>query len=83
GEADRLRRDFLEQHLLKAAISLPEGVLPFRPAHRTAIWILHRTPEGKRTGQVLLADLSSRSLTPQALDALAEDIDIFRDAGWR
>ncbi|MDX3607930.1 hypothetical protein PV702_16085 [Streptomyces sp. FL06-04B] len=83
GEADRLRRDFLEQHLLKAAISLPEGVLPFRPAHRTAIWILHRTPEDKRTGQVLLADLSSRNLTPQTLDALVEDVDIFRDAGWR
>ncbi|NEC16585.1 hypothetical protein G3I34_30810 [Streptomyces sp. SID8014] len=83
GEADRLRRGFLEQHLLKAAISLPEGVLPFRPAHRTAIWILHRTPEDKRSGQVLLADLSSRNLTPQTLDALAEDIDIFRDAGWR
>ncbi|WP_440554022.1 hypothetical protein ACSP97_22850 [Streptomyces sp. SCPE 10] len=83
GEADRLRREFLEQHLLKAAISLPEGVLRFRPAHRTAIWLLHRTPEDKRTGQILLADLSSRSLTPQTLDALAEDIDIFRDAGWR
>ncbi|MFI9116475.1 hypothetical protein [Streptomyces venezuelae] len=83
GEADRLRRDFLEQHLLKAAISLPEGVLPFRPAHRTAIWILHRTREAQRTGQVLLADLSSRTLVAQALDALAEDVDIFRDAGWR
>ncbi|WP_405991130.1 hypothetical protein [Streptomyces sp. NBC_00986] len=83
GEADRLRRDFLEQHLLKAAISLPEGVLPFRPAHRTAIWVLHRTPEARRTGQVLLADLSSRTLTAQALETLAEDIDIFRDAGWR
>ncbi|MFF4650888.1 hypothetical protein [Streptomyces sp. NPDC001380] len=82
-EADRLRRSFLHAGLLKAAISLPDGVLPYRPGHRTAVWVLVRTAEEDRTGRVLLADLSAQPLTEPVLDALAEDIAIWRASGWQ
>lgn len=82
-EADRLRRSFLTEGLLKAAVNLPEGAVPYRPAYRTAVWVLCRTPKDERRGQILLADLSSKPLTAPSLDALVEDLDIFRTAGWR
>ncbi|MDA4888399.1 hypothetical protein PFZ55_16030 [Streptomyces sp. MS2A] len=82
-EADRLRRSFLRPGLLKAAIGLPEGVLPYRPGYRSAVWVLSRTEQEERTGLVLLADLSARPLTEPVLDALAEDIAIWRASGWR
>ncbi|MEV4788564.1 hypothetical protein AB0K53_24470 [Streptomyces tuirus] len=82
GDADRLRRSFLEPGLLKAAISLPDGAYAYRPGYRTAVWVLARVPEEQRTGLVLLADYSARPLTEPALDALAEDIAIWRASGW-
>ncbi|WP_055481181.1 SAM-dependent DNA methyltransferase [Sphaerimonospora mesophila] len=83
SDADRLRRSFLTDGLLKATISLPDGAFPYRPGYRTAVWVLSRTPEAERRGMVLLADLSARTLTQQTLDALVEDVHIFRSAGWR
>ncbi|MFE0546552.1 hypothetical protein [Streptomyces sp. NPDC058891] len=84
GEADRLRRSFLRQDgLLKAAVSLPDGAFPYRPGYRTAVWVLTRTPAEHRTGLVLLSDYSSQPLTDPVLDALAEDITIWRASGWR
>ncbi|MBQ0983737.1 hypothetical protein KBZ10_04200 [Streptomyces sp. F63] len=83
GEADRLRRSFLRPGLLKASISLPDGVLPYRPGYRTAIWVLARTAEEERKGLVLLGDISARPLTRPVLDALAEDMAIWRSSGWR
>ncbi|OIJ67900.1 hypothetical protein WN71_010730 [Streptomyces mangrovisoli] len=82
GAADRLRRSFLEPGLLKAAISLPDGAYAFRPGYRTAVWLLARVPEDKRTGLVLLADYSAQPLTEPVLDTLAEDIAIWRTSGW-
>ncbi|HEX5566741.1 MAG TPA: hypothetical protein VFY14_07415 [Streptomyces sp.] len=82
GDADRLRRSFLEPGLLKAAISLPDGAYPFRPGYRTAVWILTRVPEEQRTGLVLLADYSAQPLAEPVLDTLAEDIAIWRASGW-
>ncbi|MGW4197184.1 hypothetical protein [Streptomyces sp. NPDC005004] len=82
SDADRLRRSFLEPGLLKAAISLPDGACTFRPGYRTAVWVLARVPEDERTGLVLLADYSGRPLTEHALEPLAEDIAIWRSAGW-
>ncbi|THA33825.1 hypothetical protein E6R18_09330 [Streptomyces sp. A1277] len=83
GEADRLRRSFLDTGLLKAVISLPDGAMPYRPGYRTAVWVLSRTPQEERAGRILLADLSARPLTEPALDTLAEDIAIWRASGWR
>ncbi|WP_432923537.1 hypothetical protein ACQPZZ_26835 [Microbispora sp. CA-135349] len=83
SDADRLRRSFLADGLLKAAVSLPDGAIPYRPGYRTAVWVLARTPEKERHGLVLLADLSAQSLTEQVLDALVEDVHIFRSAGWQ
>ncbi|MER5480849.1 hypothetical protein ABT026_28310 [Streptomyces sp. NPDC002734] len=83
GDADRLRRSFLEPGLLKAAISLPDGVFPSRPGYRTAVWVLARVAKEERTGLVLLADYSAQPLTEPVLDRLAEDIAIWRAAGWK
>ncbi|MFF1509290.1 hypothetical protein [Streptomyces sp. NPDC058326] len=83
GDADRLRRSFLDKGLLKAAISLPDGAFAYRPGYRTAVWILARTPRDERAGRVLLADYSAQPLTEPVLDALAEDMAIWRASAWR
>ncbi|MET9687505.1 hypothetical protein ABZY81_03385 [Streptomyces sp. NPDC006514] len=83
GDADRLRRSFLDEGLLKAAISLPDGAFAYRPGYRTAVWILARTPEDERAGRVLLADYSAQPFTAPVLDTLSEDIAIWRASGWR
>ncbi|MBT2441014.1 hypothetical protein J7E93_13010 [Streptomyces sp. ISL-36] len=83
SEADRLRRSFLRDGLLKAAVSLPDGAFPYRPGYRTALWVLARTSAEHRTGLVLLADYSAQPLTDTVLDVLAEDIAIWRAAPWR
>lgn len=83
GEADRLRRSFLQESLLKVAISLPDGAFAYRPGYRTAVWVLSRTPEAQRAGLVLLSDFSAQPLTEPVLDTLAEDIAIWRASGWR
>ncbi|MDX3766471.1 MULTISPECIES: hypothetical protein [unclassified Streptomyces] len=83
GEADRLRRSFLQESFLKVAISLPDGVFAYRPGYRTAVWVLSRTPEAQRAGLVLLSDFSAQPLTEPILDTLAKDIAIWRAAGWR
>ncbi|MGW7258694.1 hypothetical protein [Streptomyces sp. NPDC054834] len=83
GDADRLRRSFLRDGLLKAAVSLPDGAFPYRPGYRTAVWVLARTPAENRTGLVFLSDYSAQPLTDPVLDALAEDITIWRASGWR
>lgn len=82
GAADLLRRSFLTEGLLKAAVSLPEGALPYRPGYRTAIWVLARTPRDERKGRILLTDLSAQPLIEPVLDDLAEDIAIWRGADW-
>ncbi|MEV5526848.1 N-6 DNA methylase [Streptomyces prunicolor] len=82
GEADRLRRSLLTSGLVKAVVNLPGGVMPYRPAYRTALWVLHRTPQEQRRGRVLLIDLSAQDLTHRTLDALCEDVHIWRTANW-
>lgn len=82
GEADRLRRSLLTSGLVKAVVNLPGGVMPYRPAYRTALWVLHRTPQEQRRGRVLLIDLSAQDLTHRTLDALCEDVYIWRTANW-
>ncbi|MFF5390892.1 hypothetical protein ACFY5H_21495 [Streptomyces sp. NPDC013012] len=83
GDADRLRRSFLDEGLLKAAISLPDGAFAYRPGYRTGVWILARTPKAERAGRVLLADYSAQPLTEPVLDVLAEDVTIWRASEWR
>jgi Type I restriction-modification system methyltransferase subunit len=83
GDADLLRRWFLTDRLLKVVARLPGGAFPYRPGYRTAIWVLTRTPKSERAGVVLLKDLSSRPLDEHTLNALVEDVQIFRSAGWQ
>lgn len=82
GAADRLRRALLTSGLLKVVVNLSGGVMPYRPAYRTALWILSRTPETERHGRVLVADLAGQELTEESLAALAEDVHIWRAGGW-
>ncbi|MFE6866387.1 hypothetical protein ACFVFS_07505 [Kitasatospora sp. NPDC057692] len=82
GEADRFRRTFLTDGLLKAAVALPGGALPYRPGYRTALWVLARTPERERRGRVLLADLSGADASGRTLAGLAADIRGWSAAGW-
>jgi hypothetical protein len=82
GEAERLRTDLLRGGLVEAVVTLPGGVLPFRPAHATAVWTLTRDPEPRARGRVLLADLSGSELTPDLLMVTAEDVLIWRAEGW-
>lgn len=82
GRADTLRRSFLANGLLKAAISLPGGAFPYRPAYRAAAWLLARTPKDDREGRVFLADLSAQPLEGRILDDLAEDVRIWRASHW-
>ncbi|MGW4632395.1 hypothetical protein [Nocardia sp. NPDC004415] len=83
GEADRLRSWFLAEGLLKAVIGLPDGVYPHRPAYRTAIWVLSRTPKLDRHGLVLMSDLTAEPITTATLDTIVEEIHVFHAAGWR
>ncbi|MER6111119.1 DNA methyltransferase family protein [Streptomyces hirsutus] len=80
--ADRFRRDFLTNGLLKAVVALPGGVMPYRPGYRTALWVLARTPEQERRGRVLLADLSGQEMTERTLTGITEDIRRWRAGGW-
>ena len=82
GDADRLRRSFLSTGLLKAVVTLPGGVIPHRPAHRTAVWVLVRTPKADRRGLVLVTDHSARPLDQSTLDSIVDDVAIWRSAGW-
>ncbi|MET9606632.1 hypothetical protein ABZZ17_16385 [Streptomyces sp. NPDC006512] len=81
-EADRFRRGFLTNGLLKAVVALPGGVMPYRPGYRTALWVLARTPERDRRGRVLLADLSGQEMSGRTLAQLASDIRGWRAGGW-
>ncbi|MET7298171.1 hypothetical protein [Embleya sp. NPDC005575] len=82
GDADRLRRALVASGLIKVVVNLPGGVLHYRPGYRTALWVLCRTPRRKRQGLVLLVDLSSKDLTDRTLEVLAEDVHMWRAAGW-
>lgn len=81
--ADQLRRAFLTGGRLKAVVNLPGGVLPYYPGYRTALWVLSHAPAAARTGRVLTVDLSGRELTPAVIDALVEDMDVWRESGWQ
>ncbi|MBM7172234.1 hypothetical protein JQK87_28340 [Streptomyces sp. G44] len=81
--ADQLRRAFLTGGRLKAVVTLPGGVLPYYPGYRTALWVLSHGPGVPRTGRLLTIDLSGRELTSAVLDALIEDVDVWRQSGWR
>lgn len=82
-EAAQLRSALLRQNIVESVISLPGGVLPFRPGYRPALWTLTRGPVPAAEGKVLLSDVSAEELTPGVCARLAEDVLLWRAEGLR
>jgi len=79
----RRRDELLRTGLIEAVVALPGGMVPFRPAYRTALWVLRRDDAAPARGRVLLADLADRELTAQVVESLAVDVTTWRRAGYR
>ena len=71
-EHQRLR--LLDQASTEAVISLPDGQIPIRTAHKTAVWAMRKPLPDYCRGRVLLADLRAESLSGPAADEATEDI---------
>jgi hypothetical protein len=59
--------------VVQAVIRLPGGLVPYRPGYEVAVWVLG-TDHHSRRGEILLADVSDRSLTSAVVDALVTDV---------
>lgn len=81
--ASRSRNALLADGRVEAVIALPGGVVPFRPAYQTGLWVLRREEPSPWQGRVLLADVSDRPLTGQVVEALVWDITTWRRHGHR
>ncbi|WP_161849128.1 hypothetical protein [Frankia sp. ACN1ag] len=81
--AVRRRDELLTTGLVEAVIHLPGGMVPFRPAYRTALWVLRREEDAPAHGRVLLADISDRELTDDIVETLVLDVATWRRDGFR
>ncbi len=81
--AVRRRDELLATGLVEAIIQLPGGMVPFRPAYRTALWVLRREENAPVQGRVLLADISDRELTDDVVNTLVLDVATWRRDGFR
>ncbi|HEY9473752.1 MAG TPA: hypothetical protein VIS06_07865, partial [Mycobacteriales bacterium] len=77
------RAALLRTGVVEAVISLPGGVVPFRPGYQTAVWVLTQAYGSALRGRVLLADLSNRPLTPEVVDGVVADVVTWRRDGYR
>ncbi|BCJ37153.1 type II restriction endonuclease subunit M [Actinocatenispora thailandica] len=82
GPAWRLRADLLRAGNVEAVIRLPGGCLPYRPAHRLALWVLRRERDNRDADQVLTADLSDRALGARDVDEIVTDVVTWRRDGY-
>ncbi|MEV8566033.1 hypothetical protein AB0436_10720 [Streptomyces sp. NPDC051322] len=82
-EESQLRSALLRSNVVEAVISLPGGVLPYRPGYRPALWVLTRGAVPAAEGKVLLADISAEPLTEGVRGRLAEDVLLWRAEGFR
>lgn len=80
--AVRRRDELLGTGLVEAVISLPGGMVPYRPGYRTALWVLRHERDTPARGRVLLADLSDRELTDDVVDTLVLDVVTWRRDGF-
>jgi len=77
-----IRNEILRTDAVEAVITLPGGLMPFRPGYQTGLWILRRDESGRGQGRVLHADISDQPLTAQTVDDLVEDITTWRREGY-
>lgn len=80
SDAVKLRHQLLNTGAVEAIIRLPGGLVPFRPGYETALWVLRRSD--KQSKQVLVADISDRSLTPELARTLIDDVVTWRRPGY-
>ncbi|WP_026923546.1 hypothetical protein [Glycomyces arizonensis] len=88
SKLEHLRLRLLAQASAEAVVSLPDGQIPIRAAHKTAVWVMRKPLPAYCRGRVLLADLrtdalggavfSGASFTSTAADEAAEDILTWR-----
>lgn len=81
--AARTRNQLLADGRVEAVIALPGGLVPYRPAYQTALWVLRREDPSPWRGRVLLADVSDRPLTDRVVDELVWDVTTWRRDGHR
>ena len=79
---ERARADLLAGDMVEAVIRLPGGLVPFRPAYETALWVLTQARDSRWRGRVLLADISDRELTHQVISDVVEDVTTWRRDGY-
>jgi hypothetical protein len=79
--AARTRNELLRSGRVEAIINLPEGLVPFRPGYRLALWVLRHEQHATVWGRVLLADVADRKLTDELVDTLVWDITTWRREG--
>src|SRR5690606_6611828 len=81
--AARTRNQLLADGRVEAVIALPGGLVPYRPAYQTALWVLRREDPSPWRGRVLMADVSDRPLTDRVVDELVWDVTTWRRDGHR
>jgi hypothetical protein len=81
GRADTLRRKLLRSGIVEAVISLPGGLMPFRPAYRQGLWVLRREPRNVGAGLILTSDLSDRTLTEETVAQFVTEVVTWRRDG--
>ena len=70
--AQDARVKLLVDDVVEAVIRLPGGMLSFRPAYETALWVLTQARGSRWQGRVLLADVSAQPLTHAVSTDLVE-----------
>lgn len=75
---ERHRLRLLDQASAEAVVSLPDGQIPVRAAHKTAAWVLRKPLPDYCRGRVLLADLRAEPLDGAAAAEATEDILTWR-----
>jgi hypothetical protein len=79
----RVRTDLIKGFMVEAAIRLPGGLVPFRPAYETALWIVTQARDSRWRGRLLIGDVSDRQLTHDVISDLVEDVTTWRREGYR
>lgn len=79
---ERRRAEFIKRGVVEAIIRLPGGLVPFRPGYETAIWTLTPANDTPWPGRILLADVSDRALSGEVVDALIDDVIMWRRDGF-
>lgn len=77
-----IRSEILRTDAVEAIITLPGGLMPFRPGYQASLWVLRRDESGRGQGRVLHADVSDRPLTGQVVNDLVEDVTTWRRDGY-